>query len=340
MNVNGILGSLNFPSFAGFSGGVFVKKAKTDPADALLAVKAYNDWHLLEWCATAPDRLLPLILLPLWDMGETVAELTRMAKLGVHAISFPDNPTATGLPSLHNEYWEPLWKTCADHEVMINCHIGTGHQPPHASKESPIDAWITTMPISISHAAADWLWAPFWKRYPNLRMALSEGGIGWIPYLLERADHTYVHHHEWTFSEFDGGRPSDIFNKHIVTCFIDDKFGLKNLADMNPDMICYECDYPHSDTLWPEAPEYLWNSMKHLEPAIIDKITHQNAMRLYSYQPFEAMGGRDKCTVGALRQLGRDVDVSTKAGLGGLKPQAEGEPRRPVTSGDIQKMLA
>ena len=340
MNVNGILGSLNFPSFAGFSGGVFVKKAKKDPADALLAVKAYNDWHMLEWCAAAPERLMPLTLLPLWDMGESVAELTRMAKQGSHAISFPDNPTATGLPSLHNAYWEPLWKTCSDYNVMINCHIGTGHQPPHASAESPIDAWITTMPISIAHAAADWIWAPFWKRYPDLRMALSEGGIGWIPYLLERSDHTYVHHHEWTFSEFNGGRPSDIFNKHIVTCFIDDKFGLKHLEDMNPDMICYECDYPHSDTLWPEAPEYLWNSMKHLEPAIIDKISHQNAMRLYSYDPFEAMGGREKCTVGALRQLGRDVDTSTKAGLGGLKPQAEGEPRRPVTSGDIQKMLA
>src|SRR3546814_20703379 len=89
----------------------------------------------------------------------------------------------------------------------------------------------------------DWTFAKFWQRYPDLRMALSEGGIGWIPYFLERADFTHEHHREWTFTDFGGERPSDLFKRHVICCFIDDQFGVKNLEYMNVDMVAYECDY-------------------------------------------------------------------------------------------------
>lgn len=344
MNVNGVCGSLNFPTMPSFAGGVFVAAAAAGGADeALLAVRAWNDWHVLEWCAARPGRMIPMILLPLWDMNETIAEVKRMVKYDVHAITFPDNPALIGLPSIHNAYWEPLWKICCDHKIVLNCHIGTGARAAHASDESPIDAWITTMPMSISNSAADWLFATFWKKFPDLRMALSEGGIGWVPYLLERADFTYEHHHEWTFSNFGKERPSDVFKRHIITCFIDDQFGLKSLDYMNTDMVCYEADYPHSDTLWPNCPEYLYASINGLSDTVVDAITHGNAMREYSYDPYTILGGRENCTVGALRVLGKDVDVSPRENLGGLRTDSMdfvGQARRPVTSGEIQAMFA
>ena len=341
MNANGILGSLNFPTFPSFAGGIFI--AEKDRTEALMAVQAWNDWHVLEWCEEGKGRLIPQIILPLWDMTETLAEMKRMSGHGVHNISFTDNPSLIGLPSVHNEYWEPFWKACVDYRMLINCHIGTGARAEHASSETPIDAWITTMPMSISNSAADWLFGSFWKRHPELRMALSEGGIGWIPYLLERADFTYEHHHEWTFSDFHGERPSDVFKRHIVTCFIDDQFGLKSLEYMNTDMVCYEADYPHSDTLWPNCPETLWVSLLGQSEEIINKLTHQNAMRLMNYDPFELLGGRENCTVKHLRWLGRDVDVEPRHNLGGLKTESMnlvGEARRPVTSGEIMAMFA
>jgi predicted TIM-barrel fold metal-dependent hydrolase len=269
--------------------------------------------------------------------------MKRMSHLDVHAVAFPDNPALAGLPSLHNEYWEPFWKACCEYRMVINCHIGTGSQAAHASDETPIDAWITTMPMSISNSAADWLFATFWKRYPELRMALSEGGIGWVPYLLERADFTYEHHHEWTFSDFGAERPSDLFKRHIITCFIDDQFGVKNLEYLNPKMVCYESDYPHSDTLWPNCPEYLWATVQGLPPETIDDITHANALREYSLDAFGLLGGREKCNVGYLRSLGKDVDVSPRENLGGLKTDSMnlvGQARRPVTSGEIKAMFA
>ena len=340
MNVNGVLAAINFPTFPTFAGGVFLKTP--DRAVALAAVRAYNDWHVLDWCASAPGRFIPMIILPLWDMTETLAEIRRMSVLGVHAVSFPDNPALVGLHSLHNDYWKPMWKALSDAKMVINCHIGTGAQAAHASSETPIDAWIVTMPMSIANSAADWLWAPFWKEYPDLKMALSEGGIGWIPYFLERADFTHEHHHEWTYSDFGAKRPSDVFKDHIITCFIDDQFGLKNIDYMNADLVMWECDYPHSDTVWPNCPEYLWACVNGLSRDLIDKVTHANALREYSFDPFSILG-RENCTVGALRAKATHVDVEPRHNLGGLKTESMSaieNARRPVTSGDIIKMFA
>lgn len=334
MNANGVLGSLNFPTFPGFAGQKF--QAHENRELSLAAMQAYNDWHVQDWCGAVPGRFIPMIMVPLWDIPAAVAEVKRHVKDGVHAITFPDNPAGIGYPSIHDPYWDPLWKVCAENKVVINCHIGTGTHAPHASDLSPIDAWITSMPISIANSAADWIWGPMWKKYPDLRMALSEGGIGWIPYLLERADFTNAHHEAWTHARFEGEKPSDLFKRQIITCFIEDEFGLKNLEHMNEDMVCWECDYPHSDCTWPYSAESAWESVKHLTDLQINKVTHLNTMREYQYDPFKTLK-REDCTVGALRKAASHISVEPIS-MGGAKPEGQGE--RIVTSGDINRMFA
>ena len=168
MNANGVLGSICFGSFPGFAGARFQKMQ--DKELALATIQAYNDWHFNGWCGKHPGRFIPLAMLPLWDVGLAVSELERMVRLGCHAVTFPENPALIGLPSLHNECWERLWGACEEHAVVVCCHIGSAGNAPYPSDESPIDAWITSMPISIANAAADWLFARFWKRYPGLKM--------------------------------------------------------------------------------------------------------------------------------------------------------------------------
>jgi len=337
MNANGILACLNFPSVVAFDGALFHKFRNRK--NALTLLKAYNDWHIDEWCGSYPGRNIPNAIVPYWDVNETVAEIRRVVAKGCHAISFSDNPALRGQASIHDPQWEPLWKVCADNQVVINIHIGSGAAAPHASSLSPIDAWITTMPISIVNSAADWLFLKALQRYPTLKICLSEGGIGWIPYFLERADFTFEHHHAWTHSDFGGRKPSDIFREHFMTCFIDDNFGLANLDRIGADNVCYECDYPHSDSVWPESATLLLDSVKHLPDADIAKITHGNALRLFNFDAFGKMGGRDKCTAVALRALATHVDTAPKS-YGGPAPLAPGEVARAVTSGDIQRMFA
>lgn len=339
MNVNGIAGSLNFGSWPGIEGGVFHRAQ--DKAKALVHLRAYNDWHVDEWCGSAPGRFIPCALLPTWDMNATVAEVARLAKKGCKAVSLNDNPTKQNLPSIHNPYWEPLWKAVAEHDVTICLHIGAGNASPHASMESPIESHYIIMPISIAIGAADWLYLDALERYPNMKIALSEGGIGWVPYFLERADFTHKRHNRWTHSRFkNNAKPSDVFRKHFINCFIDDSFGLQTVDFIGEDTITYECDYPHSDSLWPNAPETLYESIKHLSDVQIDKITHGNAIRFFNFDMFKHHK-REELTVGALRAkaAAAKVDVTPKS-FGGAMPLEAGEKARVVTSGDIQKQFA
>ena len=338
MNVNGIAVSLNFPQAFSHDGGRFYQAE--DKRLAAIHLRAYNDWHLDVWCAAYPGRFIPCAILPLWDMEATVAEIARVAAKGCTAVTVSDNPTAHGLPSIHNAYFEPFFKAIADHDMTICCHIGVGNPAPIASSESPIEAWITTMPMSISTGAADWLNLEALQRYPDLRICLAEGGIGWIPYFLERADFANSRHKYWTHSIFQDKKPSEVFHRHFMNCFVDDKFGLRHLDEMSEDMVAYECDYPHSDSLWPDVPEHLWESVKILTDTQIDKVTHLNALRFFRFDPF-AHHAREELTVGALRAAARAANVdTTPRSSGGERPLGEGERRRPITSGDLQKMFS
>jgi predicted TIM-barrel fold metal-dependent hydrolase len=337
MNVNGIAASLNFASAVSFDGGAFNMAPNKDMA--LIHLRAYNDWHIDEWCGAFPGRFIPCALLPTWDMDATVAEIERITAKGCHAVSINENPTKRGLPSIHNDYWEPMWKAVTNHDTVICLHIGAGNPAPHASMETPIEAWITTMPMSISVGAADWLNLEALHRYSTMKIALSEGGIGWIPYFLERADFSHSRHKAWTHSRFPDTSPSETFKRHFLNCFIDDSFGLQNLRFLNEDLVAYECDYPHSDSLWPYAPERLFETIKHLSDGLIDKITHKNAMAFFNFDPLKHHK-REELTVGALRQQAAAAHVdTTPKSSGGAAPLEAGSKPRTVTSGDIINMF-
>jgi amidohydrolase family protein len=173
---------------------------------------------------------------------------------------------------------------------------------------------ITLQPMNIVQAAADLLWSKPIKKYPDLKIALSEGGTGWIPYFLERADRTYEMHSTWTGQDFKGKQPSEVFREHFLTCFISDPVGVKLRNMIGIDNICWEADYPHSDSMWPGAPEQLHDVLteNQVPDNEINKITYENAMRWYSFDPFTHIA-REQATVGALRKAAEGHDVSIQA---------------------------
>lgn len=339
MNVNGVLGSLNFSSMCGFSGQLFLQG--TDKELDLACLKAYNDWHIDEWCGAFPGRFLPLGIPPIWDPALAVEEIKRLDAKGCHAISLPPNPAGEmiGLPSLHNAYWDPVWKICDEIGTVICMHIGAGGPVDgYPSEESPVDVMMLNMPVSLYSTASDIMFSPILRKYDNIKIALSEGGIGWIPYFLERLDHVYEIHHHWTRQKFPNDKPSDLFRKHIITCFIDDATGLKNRDDVGIDKMTWECDYPHSDSSWPYSPEALLRDFPDdITDEEINKITHLNTMREFNYDPFSILG-RENCTVGALRAQAGHVDTTPVSQRGGMPP-TERE-TGPITRADTMKQMA
>jgi predicted TIM-barrel fold metal-dependent hydrolase len=310
MSAGGVLASMCFPSFPAFSGRLFA--AAEDKDLALATVQAYNDWHVESWCAAYPGRFIPMALPVLWDADLAAAEVRRMAAKGVTSLTFTENPATLGYPSFHTEYWDPLWKALVDENVVLSIHLGSSGKLAMTSPDAPVDVMITLQPMNICQAAADLVWSRIPKHYPDIKIALSEGGTGWIPYFLDRLDRTYEMHHLWTGQNFGKLLPSDVFRKHFLTCFIADPVGVQLRHLIGMDNIAWECDYPHSDSSWPRSAQELAAVTAGVPDDEINKITYENAMRWYSFDPF-AHRPREQCTVGALQAEVAGHDISTRS---------------------------
>jgi predicted TIM-barrel fold metal-dependent hydrolase len=310
MNAGGVLASMCFPSFPGFSGRLFA--AAEDKDLALAVLRAYNDWHIDEWCAAYPGRFIPMALPILWNAELAAAEVRRTAAKGCHSVTFTENPATLGYPSFHSDYWDPFWQAVVDEGTVVSIHLGSSGQLTVTAPDAPVDVTITLQPMNICQAAADLVWSRVVKKYPSITFALSEGGTGWIPYFLDRLDRTYEMHHAWTGQDFGGKLPSEVFREHFLTCFISDPVGLKLRDLIGIDNIAWECDYPHSDSSWPEAPEELARVAADVPGDELRKITYENACRWYSFDPF-AQRSREQSTVGALRKEAAGHDVTVRS---------------------------
>ena len=311
MDVNGITASMCFPTFAGFSAGHF-RHVKDETTNAV--IRAYNDWHIEDWCGAYPDRFLPLSIVPSWDQAAAVAEIKRVAAKGAKAITLPELPHLDGLPSYHDmDHWGPIFEALIDNGLVMCLHIGQGFAALQLAPDGPIDN-LMIMACQISMLGAqDLLWGPAFRAYPDLKVAFSEGGIGWIPFYLDRCDRHFTNQlwlHKDT--DFGGKLPSEVFREHALACYVTDptSLGLRNKIGI--DLIAWECDYPHSDSMWPDAPEQMLRELNSVGATDeeIEKISWQNACRFFDWDPF-AGGTRADHTVGTLRARSTDVDTST-----------------------------
>ena len=277
--LNWVDGSLPFPTFPRFCGQTFYEGDDLDLG--LACVRAYNDWMVEEWCEPSGGMNIPLGIMPLWDVELAAAEIQRNADRGVRAFCFSELPTRLGLPSIHSGEWDPVFSVCNDTGVTLCMHIGSSSSNPAASPDSPEGVGGTLAFNNAMASMADWLYSGKLIAYPELKLAYSEGQIGWIPYALERADTVWDHHDAWMNSKARiPDPPSTYYYGRIFGCFTADHVGMANLDLVGPDNICFETDYPHTDTSWPNSREYVEKIMAGLDDEIVYKILRGNAIRM------------------------------------------------------------
>jgi predicted TIM-barrel fold metal-dependent hydrolase len=293
MDVDGVQAALCFPSFPGFAGGVFHRAE--DKELAYECVKAWNDFMVDEWCASAPERLIPLAILPTWDIDLCVKEAERTAAKGARTVTFPDSPVPLDLPSFHNDHWDPLWHVLEDAGMPVSLHFGSSSYVPGFSfsamraipgqmvmPDAPFVVAIASFATNLMWSTLDWLYSGKLQQFPNLQISLAEGGIGWIPYILERADQTWEKHRWYQKISFDD-RPSDLFRKHFYGCFIEDTFGVANRHAIGVDRICMEIDYPHSDSVWPNSRKIAAETLKDVPDDEVALIVGENARKMLNF---------------------------------------------------------
>jgi predicted TIM-barrel fold metal-dependent hydrolase len=311
MDANGILASMCFPSFPGMAGNYFARC--DDKQLALACLQAYNDWHIEGWCASHPGRFIPLPLSPLWDPEVAAAEVRRVARKGATAITFSEDTESLGFASIHSGAWDPFFAACVDEGVTVAIHIASGGVGMPTSPWIPVDVKITLPCWNALPCAANFLWCKSLQRFPDLKIALSEGGTSWIPGFLDRMERHYGNQ-RWTRSDLGGLSPTETFQRHFLACFICDPSGLLLRDRIGVDNIAYEVDYPHSDCTWPRSPEELWEHFEAVRcsDADIRRITHENAARWLRFDPFKHVP-RALATVGALRARAADVDLRMRS---------------------------
>ncbi len=282
MDVNHIEASLCFPTFPRFCGQTFTE-AK-DKELALLCVQAYNDWMVDEWCAGTSGRLIPLIIVPLWDANLAADEVRRNAARGVRAVCFSEIPAYLGLPSIHDpdNYWDPFFAACDETSMIVNMHIGSSSKMPSTSADAPAAVGSSLTHINAELSMTDFLFSGLFERFSNLKVAYSEGQIGWIPYLLHRMDVVWEDNRGWGgVADKVPNPPSTYFPDHVFGCFFDDPNGLKLIDEIGADNITYESDYPHSDSTWPNTAQLALEQMAGLSDEQIWKVVRGNAIKLF-----------------------------------------------------------
>ena len=288
LDMNHTEASLAFPTFPRFCGQTFHENPDRDLG--LACVQTYNDWMIDEWCSGAGGgRLIPLTLIPLWDPQLAAAEVRRCATKGSFAVAFSENPTRLKLPSIHTSHWDPLFDACEETETVVNLHIGSSSSFPMTSADAPRAVSLALTYQGASHALADWLTSGVLERFSRLRVALSEGQIGWIPFIVERLDSVWDERP--VYGNLDDRltrRPSSYIPGRVYGCVFDDVIGMQIRDRIGIEQIMFETDYPHGDSTWPNSKAVL---QKLVDQAQLDEretylLARGNAIACYGLHRF------------------------------------------------------
>jgi predicted TIM-barrel fold metal-dependent hydrolase len=280
MDVDGVATQILFPSFARFAGARFLRGE--DRQLALACVRAYNDYALEVWQGYAPERLIPLTILPLWDIDLCTAEMARCLELGSHGVSLPDSPAMLGLATYRSGYWAPLLALLDEAGVPMCTHFGSAGVTPTMSADAPQAAQAAVMPVTIMSSLAELVLSPIFTEHPHLNVVLSESGIGWIPYLSQRLDQVWEHYRYYALGdELPETAPSLIMGTRIYSCFIDDPLGVELRGSIGVSQLMWESDFPHPDSLYPLSRTNAVKVMAEVPDAEVEMIMRDNAKRVF-----------------------------------------------------------
>ena len=281
MDINGVWASLNFPSMiSGFCGRVFTHAS--DPELGKAVTQAWNDWVFEEWYSPYPERIIPLGITYLNDPEFGAAEIYRNAERGFRSVALPERPHKIDLPSIFLPYWEPIIAACAETDTVVSLHVGSSGmgEYPDGSWNVGVQLGATLFGQLSLTACAEWLWSEWPVKYPSLKIAMSEGGIGWVAMLIDRLDNIIDR------SGYGAGwdmRPADVLRRNFNWCTLDDPSTIETRHVIGVENIMVETDYPHGDGTWPDSQAVIEKYWGHIPDDELRMMCCENAAKLYRH---------------------------------------------------------
>ena len=283
----GLYAQILYPNVAGFGSQNFMKVE--DSELRLSCARIYNE-AMAEIQADSNDRLLPMALMPWWNIDQSVDELSRAKEMGLKGIVMCSDPDSIGLPDLGADAWKPFWDACNDLGMVVNFHIGASETSFNMFGRAAWDSNGMRRRLALGSAAlfvensrvtSNMIYSGIFDRCPNLKIVSVESGIGWIPFVLESIDYEW----EETGSQQEmplQKKPSEYFRDHFWGCFWFEKVAPKHLVDVvGEDNVLFETDFPHPTCLYPHVQEYIAEISADWSEERKRKILQDNAAALY-----------------------------------------------------------
>ena len=280
MDINGVWASVNFPSqITGFCGRVFFSSPDRDLG--LACVRAWNDWLFEEWYAPHPDRIVPLGITYLSDPVLAAEEIRRNAARGFTSVTFPERPHAIGLPSLWERgHWDPIIEAVVETDTVVSLHVGSSGLEIGPPGGAPLQIGATLFGQQALTSCTEWLWSGYPLRHPSLKIAMSEGGIGWVAMLHDRLENMVDR------SGYGRGwamRPAEVLSRNFWFCTLDDPSTIDTRYAIGVENIMVEVDYPHGDGTWPDTQQVIEKYWGHIPHDELRAMCCENAAALYRH---------------------------------------------------------
>ncbi len=239
------------------------------------------------------DRILPMALVPWWDIEACVAEVERAKTNGARGIVMCSNPHDSGMPNFAQPDWLPFWEVCEALEMPINFHIGSSVGDIDWSGSVPYDTWTGDVKLTLGGAAiflgqlrwlVNLLVSDVPERYPNLKFVSVESGIGWLPFVLEALDYQCGETAPDHMAHLSM-KPSEYFKRQFYGCFWFESRSLGSaIEQLGADQVMFETDFPHPTCLYPDSTSRVREAIADLDPVVQKKILRDNAAGLYKIE--------------------------------------------------------
>jgi predicted TIM-barrel fold metal-dependent hydrolase len=292
MDEYGLHAQVLYPNLIGFDTRLFVDLG---PEASLDSVRAYNDF-LVDFCSADKDRLVPIAMVPFWDIEAAVKEIRRCRERGHRGVLFGNKyeRMGMGLPPVYESHWDPIYAVVDELDLSINFHVGVGESAEGVSeekrefkerREAAAKARDTALLLMTNaEPIAHIVTSDVCDRFPNVKFVSVESGFGYVPFLLEILD--------WQWKTYGADRyrktlPSEYFRRQCYGSLWFET-GTLDLLRHYPDNFMFETDYPHPTSLTPgpcspaERPiEHIQHNYGGLPEEIVRKLVHDNAARVY-----------------------------------------------------------
>ncbi len=255
----------------------------------MLCLEIFNDANA-ELQTDSKERLLPMAILPAWDVDACVREARRAAGLGLRGVNLTSDPQDLGAPDLANRAWDPLWEVCSELSMPVHFHIGASLTTMNYFGTYPWDSHDDDTKLAIggtllfignARVVVNIICSGMLDRFPELKIVSVESGTGWIPFILEALDYEMEENAPAAKANMSL-LPSEYFKRQIyATTWFEHTNLAALIGSVGEDNIMFETDFPHPTCLYPDPLKTAEANLRDLDPTVRRKILGDNAVRLY-----------------------------------------------------------